>query len=68
MDNFVAHDLMISFNKEFLKLSPSSADNKPLYSVPLYMNHGVVIPLNSKQKKSVHQIEAVCYFLHLLAS
>ena len=41
MNNFVAYDLKILFDKELFELSPSSADNRPLYSVPLYMNHGV---------------------------
>ena len=27
--------------REFLELNPSSADNKPPYSVPLHMNHCV---------------------------
>ena len=41
MNNFVAYDLKILFDKELFELSPSSADNRPLYSVPLYMNLGV---------------------------
>ena len=43
MDDFVAYDLEIFFNKDFFGLNPSSADNKPLYSVPLLMNHGVIL-------------------------
>ena len=41
MDESVAYDRKIFFSKIFFGLNPSSADNIPLYSVRLLMNHPV---------------------------
>ena len=43
MDDFVAKDLKNFFSQDILGFNPSSAVNRPLYSVPLLMNHGVLI-------------------------
>ena len=48
MNDFVAKDLNIFFIKDFFGLNPSSADNRPLYSVPLLMNHPVSLKVVSE--------------------
>ena len=47
------------FNKEVFELNPSSADNMPLYSVPLYMNHGVNNLLHSSWKSSFVEMKTI---------